>query len=226
MYLHGGGYVLGSPDYYRDFLWRISHAASASVVCPYYRLAPEHPFPAALDDAVACYRGLLKQGMPARSLAIMGDSAGGGLALATLLRLRDEGFPLPAAGVALSPWTDLALSGGSMCENAHSDFTIRRERAEVCARHYVGAADPCHPHVSPLYGDPSGLPPVLIQVGGDEVLRDDAVRMAEKFRAASSPLEIEVWPGMPHIWPLYARVLPEGRRAIARAGAFLQRHLS
>jgi epsilon-lactone hydrolase len=226
LYLHGGGYVMGSPVHYREFLWRIARVTSARVVCPYYRLAPEHPFPAALDDAMRVYSWLLAQGTRPRELAIMGDSAGGGLALATLLRLRDEGLPLPAAAVALSPWTDLALTGASIAENAQRDLTLRPERAATYARHYLTDADPRHPYASPLYGDVRGLPPILIQVGSDEILRDDSVRMAEKLRAAGSAVEIQIGHRMHHVWQLYARVLPEGRAAIARIGAFLERRLS
>jgi monoterpene epsilon-lactone hydrolase len=225
LYLHGGGYVMGSPVEYRDFIWRIARVTSARVLCPYYRLAPEHPFPAALDDAVKAYSWLLAQGAAPRRMAIMGDSAGGGLALAALMRLRDEGLPLPAAAVALSPWTDLALTGDSIRANAGADLLLRFERAASFARHYLAGADPRHPYASPLYGDPAGLPPILIQVGGDEMLRDDSVRMANKLRAAGSPVEIEIWSRMPHVWQLFARVLPEGRRAIAGIGAFVQREM-
>jgi epsilon-lactone hydrolase len=225
LYLHGGGYVMGSPAHYRDFIWRIARVTSARVLCPYYRLAPEHPFPAALDDAVRAYCWLLAQGAAPRRLVIMGDSAGGGLALATLLRLRDEGLPLPAAAVALSPWTDLALTGGSIRGNAGTDLTLKFERAASFARHYLAGADPRHPYASPLYGDPAGLPAALIQVGSGEILRDDSVRMADKLRAAGSAVDIEIWPRMPHVWQLYARVLPEARRAIARIGAFVQREM-
>jgi len=225
LYLHGGGYVMGSPREYRDFLWRIAHVVSARVLCIWYRLAPEHPFPAALDDAVKAYCWLLAQGAAPRRLTIMGDSAGGGLVLATLLRLRDAALPLPAAAVALSPWTDLALSGDSMHTNAGADPSMRVERARAFARHYLAGADPRHPYASPLYGELRGLPPILIQVGSDEILRDDSVRMADNLRAAGSPVDIEIWPRMPHVWQLYARVLPEGRRAIAHIGAFIEREL-
>jgi acetyl esterase/lipase len=164
-------------------------------------------------------------GAAPRRTAIMGDSAGGGLALAMLLRLRDEGLPLPAAAVALSPWTDLALTGDSIRSNAAADPLLKSERTASFARHYLAGADPRHPYASPLYGDPAGLPPILIQVGSDEILRDDSVRMADKLRAAGSPVELEIWPRMPHVWQLFARVLPEGRRAIARIGAFVQREM-
>jgi len=226
LYLHGGGYVMGSPEHYGDFLWRISRVASAHVLCPYYRLAPEYPFPAALDDAVAAYSWLLAQDVSPRSLVIVGDSAGGGLALATLLRLRDDGMPLPAAAVVLSPWTDLALTGASMRTNAERDLTLAPERTAILARHYLGGADPHHPYASPLYGDLRDLPPILIQVGSDEILRDDAVRMSDKLREAGSRVELEVCHRMHHAWQLYARVLPEGRAAVARIGAFLERELS
>ena len=225
-YLHGGGYVMGSPLQYRDFIWRIARATSAYVVCPYYRLAPEHPFPAAVDDAITAYSWLLAQGAHPHRLVVMGDSAGGGLALATLLRLRDEGVPLPAAAIALSPWTDLALTGESMRTNSAADLTLRMERAASFARHYLGGVDPRHPYASPLYGDAAGLPPILMQVGSDELLRDDAVRMAERLRAAGSAVDLEIWPRMLHVFQLYARVLPEGRRAIERIGAFVERELS
>jgi acetyl esterase/lipase len=138
------------------------------------------------------------------------------------MRLRDEGLPLPAAGVALSPWTDLALTGDSIRDNSRRDLTINAARAASFARHYLAGTDPRHAYASPLYGDHAGLPPVLIQVGGDEILRDDSVRIAEKLRAAGSSAQVELWSRMPHVWHLYARVLPEARRAIERVGAFVQ----
>jgi epsilon-lactone hydrolase len=225
LYLHGGGYVFGSPSQYRDFTWRIATVASAQVLCLSYRLAPEHPFPAALDDAVSAYRWLIAQGAAPGRTALIGDSAGGGLAFAALLRLRDEGVPLPAAAVAISPWTDLAMTGHSLRVNASRDPSLIPERAQSFARHYVGSADPRDPHVSPLYGNLRGLPPSLIHVGSDEILRDDSVRMAEKLRASGCSVELEIWPRMPHSWHLFARVLPEARLAVARIGEFLRREL-
>jgi epsilon-lactone hydrolase len=223
LYLHGGAYLYGSPSHYRDFIWRIAAAGCARVLCIDYRLAPEHPFPAALDDAVAAYRWLLAEGaLPAR-MAVMGDSAGGGLLLASLLKLRDEGVPLPAAAVALSPWTDLALTGASLRENAAADPMLKAEQAPILVAHYLGGADPKHPYASPLYGDPAGLPPTLIQVGSDEILRDDAVRMAERMRAAGCRVELEVWPRMPHVWQLFARIVPEAWQAVERIGAFIRK---
>jgi acetyl esterase/lipase len=225
LYLHGGAYNCGAPVHYRDFIWRIAAAAAAHVTCIDYRLAPEHPFPAAVDDAVAAWRGLLAAGADPRRSALMGDSAGGGLVFAALLRLRDEGAPLPAAAVTLSPWTDLALTGESFRVNAAADPMLKAEQAPILVGWYLAGADPRHPYASPLYGDPAGLPPSLIQVGSDEILRDDALRMAARLEAAGCRVRLEVWPRMPHVWPLYARVLPEGRRAIARMGEFLRGEL-
>jgi epsilon-lactone hydrolase len=227
LYLHGGGYVTGSPALYRHFTWRVAAAARARVLAIDYRLAPEHPFPAALDDAFAACRWLLggKAADPHRT-AVMGDSAGGGLTLALLLRLRDGGHALPAAAVALSPWTDLALTGASLVRNAGSDPMLAVADTRLFAGCYRGGFDPRHPYVSPVYGNPAGLPPTLIHVGSDEILLDDAMRMAKNLRAAGCHVEIEVWPRMPHVWHLFAPVLPEATRAIARIGAFAERMLA
>ena len=224
LYLHGGGYVIGSAALYRDFTWRIGRAARASVLFVDYRLAPEHPFPVAIEDAVTAYRWLADQFDP-RRIAFVGDSAGGGLALAALLKLRDEGHTLPAAAVALSPWTDLALTGPSLHANATADPVLETSRVIKYSHDYLARADPRHPYASPLYGDASGLPPVLIQVGSEEMLRDDSMRMADKLKAAGCEAEIDVCPRLPHGWQLYARILPEGRQAIERIGAFLERRI-
>jgi acetyl esterase/lipase len=224
LYFHGGAYAIGTAALLRDFTWRIGAAARACVLYFDYRLAPEHPFPAALEDAVAIYRWLAGRFDP-RRIAFVGDSAGGGLALATLYKLREEAVPLPAAVVAVSPWTDLALTGPSLQSNAAADPTLNVAVLPALANGYLSGADPRNHYASPLYGDPSGLPPTLIHVGSDEILHDDAVRMADKLRAAGCEVEIEVWPRMPHAWHLYARILPEGRRAIERIGTFLQQRL-
>jgi epsilon-lactone hydrolase len=221
---HGGGYIVGSAPLYRDFTWRIGKTARASVLYFDYRLAPEHPFPAALDDAVKVYRWLAKRIEP-RRIAFVGDSAGGGLAFATLYRLRDEGIRLPGAAVAISPWTDLALTGDSLRSNAKTDPMMDATRFAAIADCYLAGADPQNPYTSPLYGDGSGLPPTLIQVGSDEVLLDDSLRMAARLKAAGCKVEIEVWPRMPHAWHLYARILPEGREAIEHIGRFVQNML-
>jgi epsilon-lactone hydrolase len=224
LYFHGGGYAFGTAKLCRDFTWRIGAAAHACVIYFDYRLAPEHPFPAAVEDAATVYRWLEGRFDP-RRIAFMGESAGGGLVLATLLKLRDEGLPLPGAAVAVSPWTDLALTGPSLQSNAAADPMLNAAHLPALAHGYLAGVDPRHHYASPLYGDGSGLPPTLIHVGSDEILRDDAVRMADKLRAAGCEAEIEVWPRMPHAWHLYARILPEGRRAMEKIGAFLQRRL-
>jgi epsilon-lactone hydrolase len=224
LFLHGGGYVTGSPELYRHILWRFASAAGVRIAAVDYRLAPEHPFPAALDDAVAAWCGLLDEGTDPKRATVMGDSAGGGLALALALRLRNAGAPLPAAIVALSPWTDLALTGASLRKNAVADPIGNAAAAAFLAGLYLAGADPHNPYASPLYGDPTGLPPSLIQVGSDEILRDDAVRMADRMRIAGCEVALEIWPRMPHVWHAFAPMIPEALRAIARIGAFVRQH--
>ena len=223
LFLHGGGYVAGSPVLYRHLTWRFAMAAGAAVTAIDYRLAPEHPFPAALDDAVAAWRALLAEGADPRHCAVMGDSAGGGLTLALALRLRDQAEPMPAALAALSPWTDLAITGASCRLNAVVDPMQNADDLLPLAAKYLAGADPRNPYASPLYGNPRGLPPTLLQVGSDEILRDDTVRMAERMREAGCAVTLEIWPRMPHVWHGFAPVLPEARQAIARVGVFLRR---
>jgi epsilon-lactone hydrolase len=223
LYLHGGGYVIGSPVLYRHMTWRFAAAARARIAAIDYRLAPENPFPAAIDDALAAWQGLLAAGADPRQAVVMGDSAGGGLALALALRLRDTGGLLPAAVVALSPWTDLALTGDSLQRNADSDPMVSSAEIPAIAALYLAGADPYHPYASPLYGDHAGLPPTLIQVGSDEVLRDDSVRIAERLRAAGCVVELDIWKRMPHVWHAFAAMMPEARKAIARIGLFVER---
>lgn len=225
LYLHGGAYRVGSPTTYRHFTWRIAAAAQARALVPDYRLAPEHPFPAALDDAVASYRWLLDHSAGGSQLMVIGDSAGGGLALALLLKLRDDGIALPAAAVALSPWTDLALTGASLAANEKSDSMVNADDIPRFAKDYLAGADPHDPYASPLYGDPSGLPPTLIQASGGEVLRDDAVRMADSMRRAGCDVELQIWPGMAHTWQLLAPFVPEARRAIEAIRVFLEQRV-
>jgi epsilon-lactone hydrolase len=223
LFLHGGAYVTGSAAIYRHITWRFATVAEAQLAAINYRLAPEHPFPAALDDATAAWHALLDEGADPRHCAIMGDSAGGGLALALALKLRDRGGPLPAAIVALSPWTDLAITGESCRANAVFDPMLNSADLAPLAAQYLGGADPRNPYASPLYGDPHGLPPTLIQVGSDEILRDDSERMAERMRAAGCDVTLEIWPRMPHVWHGFAPVLPEAHRATVRIGEFICR---
>lgn len=221
LYLHGGGYVSGGPCHYRHFTWRIADALSATVWVLAYRLAPEHPFPAALEDAAEACAFLAGNASERGRLFVMGDSAGGGLTLALLLKLRDEERSLPCAAIVLSPWTDLALTGPSLKENASADPMLNPSHLPDIARLYLAGCDPRAPYASPLYGDAAHLPPVLIQVGSDESLRDDAVRMAEKLARYNSQSRLEVWPRMPHCWQLCVPVLPEARRAIKQIASFV-----
>jgi acetyl esterase/lipase len=221
LFLHGGGYATGSSALYRGFSWRLATATRARLLLPEYRLAPEHPFPAALEDSVSVYRWMLANRVDPTRLAIIGDSAGGGLAFALLLRLRAEGLPDPAAIVALSPWTDLALTGPSLRLNARKDPMINPQRIAQYAKCYLAGTDARTPYASPLYGDFAEAPPTLIHVGSDEVLRDDAVRMADRFCAAGGHVQLEIWPRMPHVWHVFGPMLPEASQAIRRIGEFL-----
>ena len=225
LFLHGGAYSVGSFRNYGHFTWRLGKAARARVLALDYRMAPEHPYPAALNDALAAYRWLLDQGARPDRILLAGDSAGGGLTLALLLKLRDEGVPLPAGAVALSPWTDLATTGASLHTKADTDPMLVASEIPHHAAMYLGGADPRDPYASPLYGDPRGLPPTLIQAGGDEVLLDDGVRMAEKMQAAGCDVELQVWPRMPHVFQLLATVMPEAQAAVAEIARFARRVL-
>lgn len=226
LFLHGGAYVTGTQTLYRNFLWRIATTMRAEVLFVDYRLAPEHPFPAALDDAFAAWQWLIAAKAAPQRTVIMGDSAGGGLTLALLLKLRDENNAQPGAAVALSPWTDLAFTGDSLIRNGKSDPMLTVAGARILAESYLGDTDPRHPYVSPLYGDPTGLPPTLIHVGSDEILLDDSLRMAHAMRTAGCHVEIEVWPRMPHVWHAAAPAIPESNAAIARIGAFVDAMLT
>ena len=222
LYLHGGGFIAGSPAVYRHLAWRIALAVGAQILSPDYRLAPEHPFPAALDDAVAAYEWLLAERVEPYQIGLVGDSAGGGLAFSLLLKLRDAGRPLPGAVVALSPWTDLALTGASLRRHAKADPMLDVAELPRVARCYLNGADPRHPWASPIYGELGGLPPALIQVGSDEILYDDAARLAARLAQAGGVARLEIWPRMPHVWHLFAPMLPEARRAIGNIGSFLR----
>jgi epsilon-lactone hydrolase len=224
-FLHGGAYSVGSFRNYANFTWRLGRATRARVLALDYRLAPEHPYPAALEDAMAAYRWLVEQGADPRRILVAGDSAGGGLTLALLLKLRDDKLPLPAGAVVMSPWTDLAITGRSVETNAVRDPMLVASELPRLAKMYVGGSDTHDPYASPLYADPRGLPPVLIQAGGDEILRDDAVRMAEKMKAAGCEVELHVWPGMPHVFQLLAAVMPEAQGALAEIARFAARVL-
>lgn len=221
-WLHGGGYSSGSCVTHRDLAARLSLASGARVLLLDYRLAPEHPFPAAVEDAVAGYRWLIEGGIEPADVAIGGDSAGGGLALATMVRLRERGFALPAAAVLLSPWADLAMTGPSMRTRAGVDPVGSPEVLAAAAGLYLGGADPKEPLASPLYADLRGLPSMLVQVGDHELLLSDSTRLAEAAEAVGVAVTLEVWEEMWHVWHLSAGELPEGRQAIERVGTFLR----
>jgi phosphinothricin tripeptide acetyl hydrolase len=224
LYLHGGGYVVCSVNTHRDLIARVARAAGARGLGIDYRLAPEHPFPAAVEDATTAYRWLVSRGTDPARIAIAGDSAGGGLTLATLVALRDAGDPLPAAAVCLSPWVDLEGVGASMTTKAAVDPFVRKEMIQFMAQQYLGDRNPRTPLAAPLYADLHGLPPLLIQVGTAEILLDDATRIAEHARAAGVEVSLDVWDDMVHVWQLFAPILPEGQQAIERSGAFIRAH--
>lgn len=222
LFFHGGGYCIGSAETHRDLVSRLCTAADARALSVDYRLAPENPFPAAVDDGGAAYRWLRRQGIPASSIVIAGDSAGGGLALATLLALKEAGDELPAGGVCMSPVTDHTKSGESMRTKVDFDPMVHPTTSTANSNRYLGGADAKTPLASPLYGDLKGLPPLLILVGTSEVLLDDSTRFAERAKAAGVSVELEVWDEMIHIWPYFAAILPEARQAIDRMGAFIK----
>jgi len=224
LYLHGGGYYFCSPRTHRPITFGLASGARARVFALAYRLAPEHPFPAALDDAVAAYRALLATGIGAASIVIAGDSAGGGLTLATLVALRDAGVALPACAIVFSPWTDLAATGESLRSNDASDVMFCGAALARAAQFYLGTTAADHPLASPLYADLKGLPPLLIHASRTEVLRDDAVRFAQRARDAGVDVTLELWPNTPHAFQIFARLLPEARSALAQACGFIQQH--
>jgi epsilon-lactone hydrolase len=221
LYLHGGGYVIGSINTHRAMIARIARASNARALAIDYRLAPEHPFPAAVDDATAAYKWLLAEGYEPGKIVIAGDSAGGGLTLAALVALRDSGVPMPAGAVPISPWTDLEGTGESVRSRAAKDPMVTQSNLAESAKQYYGAHDPRDPLVSPLHANFRGLPPMLIHVGDAEILLDDATRVAERAKQAGVDVELEVWDDMIHVWHVFAKLLPEGQQAIDKIGKFV-----
>ena len=221
LYLHGGAYALGSVNAHREFLARLTKVIGKRILAIDYRLAPEHPHPAALEDAVAAYRWLLEQGIAPAQIIIAGDSAGGGLTLAALLAVRDEGQPLPAGAVCISPWVDLALAGDSMQEKADVELVLDRDSLAMFAALYAGDEPLTNPLISPLYADLAGLPPLLIQAGTDEILLDDATRFAQKAEAAGVEVKLSVWQGMFHVFHMFP-FFAETAEAVAQIAEFVQ----
>ncbi len=222
LYLHGGGYCICSLDTHRGLAARIALASQARLLCIDYRLAPENPYPAALEDALAAYRWMLAQDIPAKQIAVGGDSAGGGLALATAVSLRDAGQALPAALFLLSPWTDLTFSGNSIRVRKKVDPIFGGEGNRLAfAPAYLGIHDPANPLISPLFADLHNLPPTLIHVGSDEILFDDSIRLDEKLKEAGVATRLNIWEGMWHVFQVFAPYVPEAQQAISRIGNFV-----
>lgn len=225
LYLHGGGYVVGGCDMHRQMVSHIARAGRIRTLLPEYRLAPEHKFPAAIDDAVGVYRSLLQMGLKPEDIVFAGDSAGGGLSVATLLALRDAGDPLPAAAVLLSPFLDVTGSGASMKTRAEQDPWFHAKDLAIIADYYCEPHQRQFPLVSPVFANIEDLPPMLIQVGDDEILLSDSERLADECVAAGIDVELEVWPEMWHVFQMFTRKMPEARQAINKIGRYIQARL-
>jgi epsilon-lactone hydrolase len=226
LYFHGGGYGSGSAERFRSLSSHLARATRARVLAVDYRLAPEHPFPAALDDAAAALRFVRSSGHAPDQVALIGDSSGGGLVLGALVALRDAGEPMPATAVCLCPWTDLTLSGDSVATNADLDPMVSASTLGLMADAYLGDRDRRTPTASPLFADLAGLPPLLLQVAAGELLVDDARRLAQRATDAGVEVTLEVWDDVFHVWHSFADLLPEARDAIAGVGAHVDRVLS
>ncbi len=226
-YLHGGAYVLGSRRTHRQLASHMAKEAGVTAVLPEYRLAPEHPYPAAIEDAVAVYRALLESGLKPEDIVISGDSAGGALSVATLLALRHAGDPLPAAAVLLSPFLDVTASGESATTRADQDPWFDVSDMAVVARYYCSDESKWRdPLISPVFANVSGLPPMLIQVGDDEILLNDSTRLAEKLEAAGVDVELEIWPDMWHVFQMFIGKMPESRKAVEKIGKYINKAFS
>ena len=221
LYFHGGGYVAGSPETHRPLIARLCLASQATAFTPAYRLAPEFGFPAGLRDGIDTYRYLLQRGVTPGSVVLAGDAAGGGLAFALLLAIRNAGLPMPAGCVAMSPWADLSLSGWSMLQNAGKDAALSWELLFVSARHYLKKNNPTDPYASPVFSKFQGFPPIMVHAGSLEILRDDASRIGERAAEAGVPVSVEIYDGMQHVFQASAYV-PEARVSLARLGQFIR----
>lgn len=227
LYLHGGAYVMGSPRTHRQLVSHTARAAGVVAILPDYRLAPEHPFPAAIDDVVAVYRGLLESGFKPEDIIISGDSAGGGLSVATLLALRHAGVPMPAAAVLLSPFLDVTGSGESATTRADRDPWFDIADLHVVARYYCpDESEWTNPLVSPVFANVAGLPPMLIHVGDDEILLSDSTRLAEKLEAEGIEVELEIWPHMWHVFQMFHGKMPESKVAVKKIACYIDARFS
>jgi acetyl esterase/lipase len=225
LYLHGGAYCIGSLNTHRGMVSHIAKAAETRALSIDYRLAPENPFPAAIEDSISAYKWLLSQGIAARSIIIAGDSAGGGLTVSAMVSLRENSIPLPAAAVLISPWVDLALTGDSIISKADIDPYVTKEELLKWARAYMGDSDLRTPLASPLYADLSGLPPMLIQAGTAEILLDDAIRMADRARKDGVDITLNTAEDMCHVWHVFSSMLPEAMEANEEVARFMRKHL-
>ncbi|PKO14375.1 MAG: alpha/beta hydrolase [Chloroflexi bacterium HGW-Chloroflexi-10] len=223
-YTHGGGYISGNCVDHRMHVAKFVRDTGTAALLYDYRLAPEHPFPAGMNDTLTAYRWLLEQGVVPANIVIAGESAGGGLCLASLVAIRDEGLPLPKAGVALSPWIDLTCTSDSYRRNAKRDISTLGSW-HIWNKFYTGENDPRHPWISPIYADLNGLPPMLIVVGDHEIMQDDCVRFAAKAKAAGVEVDLRVWEDMVHCFPLLAPMFPEATQAWQETIAYMQKHL-
>ena len=221
LYLHGGGYITGSIEDHRMMCGLLANATETKVLIPEYRLAPEHPFPAALDDALKVYQWLLDQGYSSTNMIIAGDSAGGGLSVATVLALKEKSGSLPAAVVCLSPWADLALTGQSHTTKAKAEAVLRKDVLHEWALYYTDESNLTNPLVSPIHGDSHGFPPLLIQVGSEEILLDDSILLAEKARSAGVDVILKIWDGMWHVWQALGDLIPENKKTFEEIGEFV-----
>ena len=223
VYVHGGGYVIGSVRTHRVLMSRLAAASGGKVLGLEYRLAPEFLFPAPVQDSLAAYQWLLGQSYEPGKISFAGDSAGGGLSVAALVAIRYAGEPMAGAGVCISPWVDMEGLGESIISNAEVDPVVQKEGLEFMAGLYLGDRDRRTPLAAPLYADLRELPPILIQVGGDETLLDDSTRLTAKLKESNVPVELEVWEDMFHVWHAFAPILPEGQQAIEQAGEFIKK---
>lgn len=226
LYLHGGAYVAMSAQTHRAITSRLAVGSDAALFAVDYRLAPEHPFPAALEDALAAYHAIVASGVPPSRMVVAGDSAGGGLAMALLLTLRDANEPPPAASVLFSPWTDLAATGSSVIDNSEADALFFGTWLAAEARHYLGDTPATNPFASPVYADLTGLPPLLIQVSDSEVLLEDSRRVYDNAKRSGVAATLQLWSRLPHDWQIFAPILPEARAALRDASAFVRERLA
>ncbi len=221
VYLHGGAYIVGEPAGYRGIGGNYAKLLGASVYIPDYRLAPEHPFPAAIDDGLRAYEWLLEQGIPAGKIAFAGESAGGAMVVSVMVAAKHKGLPLPAAGVAISPWANLEHTGASMTNREGLDPLNTKPLLDLLARTFLAGALPNHPLASPVFADVTGLPPILVQIGENELMLSDAIRLASHLADNRVRVNLEVWPRMPHAWHFFQSYLPEAEQALRESARFM-----